>query len=554
MRLSPDETQVRFLTYLRDVPSASALSDFANDFIKAIAVAETGDVDVTGATHSGNRFPTTPRSPTGGRAGAVGSQAQPPSGGSGEPGDVFVTRLNATGTALVYSTFLGGSQPRSAGQIGLGLAVDASGRAYVTGQTSSSDFPTVAPYQAQSVNPGSDFPPGYDGFLSRVSADGTALDSSTYLSGSEVDWATALVLDSTGTVWLTGFTDSADFPTTPDAVQSTNGGVQSGFLSAFMLPDPLLWIDVPASGNVTAPFLIWGWAIDRAATTDAGIDAVHIWAYPDPGSGAAPVFLGAPTLGAARSDVGGVFGPQFANAGLNLTLDSLAADHLPVAFGHSTITGTFLCRCDPTHHADSRPVLTIDVPAQGATPTSPLFIAGWAIDRGAASGPGIDTVHVWSYPNPGVGSAGGVRRRGGLRREPARRRSALRWQFHRERLRTDDPVARARHALARGLRPQHRHEQLRGGRDANRNDSLDRTIEAHRYLVKRRSACHHHPDKLCSVERLCALPVSSRPVRSFVQRDRSPVNHEPGRAHPLQPGSTEVRREAVAAVSPPPWS
>ena len=134
VRLSPDETQVRFLTYLRDVPSASALSDFANDFIKAIAVAETGDVYVTGATHSGNRFPTTPNAYRR-TCGRCGSQAQPPIGGSGEPGDVFVTRLNATGTALVYSTFLGGSQPRSAGQIGLGLAVDASGRAYVTGQT-----------------------------------------------------------------------------------------------------------------------------------------------------------------------------------------------------------------------------------------------------------------------------------------------------------------------------------------------------------------------------------------------------------------------------------
>ena len=185
-------------------------------------------------------------------------------------------------------------------------------------------------------------------------------------------------------MWLTGFTDSADFPTTPDAVQSTNGGVRSGFLSAFMLPDPLLWIDVPASGNVTAPFLIGGWAIDRAATTDAGIDAVHIWAYPDPGSGAAPVFLGAPTLGAARSDVGGVFGPQFANAGWNLTVDSLAAgSYLLAAFGHSTITGTFSVVATRLITLDSRPVLTIDVPAQGATPTSPLFIGGWAIDRGA---------------------------------------------------------------------------------------------------------------------------------------------------------------------------
>ena len=170
----------------------------------------------------------------------------------------------------------------------------------------------------------------------------------------------------------------------------------------------LLSIDEPAAGDVTAPFDIRGWAIDQRAETDSGIDAVHVWAYPNPGSGAAPIFLGVAGLDYARSDIGSIFGAQFANAGWAMTVDTLAQGrYLLAVFAHSEITGTFdvVNTRLITVVLTSPPILTIDVPSEGATATSPLFIGGWSIDRRALTGTGIDAIHVWAYPNPGSGAA-----------------------------------------------------------------------------------------------------------------------------------------------------
>ncbi len=128
--------------------------------------------------------------------------------------DVFVTRLNAAGSALVFSTYLGGSGTDT----GAALAVDpASGDALLTGYTYSTNFPTANPLQA--VNRGS-----ADVFVARLSAAGSALVSSTYLGGSDQDFGTALAVDpATGDALLTGYTWSGNFPIA-NPLQATCGG------------------------------------------------------------------------------------------------------------------------------------------------------------------------------------------------------------------------------------------------------------------------------------------------------------------------------------------
>src|SRR5262249_44140019 len=118
--------------------------------------------------------------------------------------DVFVMRLSADGSTLVFSTYLGGS----GADFSNGIAVDPStGHALVTGATLSTDFPMSHPLQA---NKGDD----YDAFVARLSADGSTLVFSTYLGGSGADFSNGIAVDpSTGHALVTGATLSTDFPT-----------------------------------------------------------------------------------------------------------------------------------------------------------------------------------------------------------------------------------------------------------------------------------------------------------------------------------------------------
>lgn len=118
---------------------------------------------------------------------------------------------------LIYSTYLGGS----GGDAGFGIAVDSSDNAYVTGYTASTDFPTMNP--SQSGNAGSS-----DAFVTKLNPTGSALVYSTYLGGSNVDQGTGIAVDSTGNVYVTGNTESTNFPTTPSALQTMCGGTCLG--------------------------------------------------------------------------------------------------------------------------------------------------------------------------------------------------------------------------------------------------------------------------------------------------------------------------------------
>jgi IPT/TIG domain/Beta-propeller repeat len=172
-----------------------------NEYGLGIALDGSNNVYVVGATNSTN-FP-----------GVTGSSIQPAFGGSSR--DAFLTKINAAGNAIVYSTYLGGSGD----EVGYGIEVDGSGNAYVSGSTGSTDFPLSS--ALQSTYGGG----AYDAFVAKVNSAGTALTWSTYLGDTGNDQSLRLALDSSNNPLITGTTDSTSFPgVTGSSIQSSNGG------------------------------------------------------------------------------------------------------------------------------------------------------------------------------------------------------------------------------------------------------------------------------------------------------------------------------------------
>jgi len=139
--------------------------------------------------------------------------------------DAFITKLNASGSALVYSTFLGGDGV----DVGRAIALDTSGNAYVAGSTNSQTFPVVNAFQPQ-VTPGFQ----NDGFVAQLNAAGSALVYSTYLGGQGVDDCEGIAVDNAGSAYVTGTTNSADFPTLAPLQGTLNGEFSSdAFITKF---------------------------------------------------------------------------------------------------------------------------------------------------------------------------------------------------------------------------------------------------------------------------------------------------------------------------------
>lgn len=140
--------------------------------------------------------------------------------------DAFVAKFDA-GAAQVWATFLGGSGDDQA----TGIAINAAGEPHVTGRTDSPDFPAIAPAQAAFGGGRTDV------FVTKLSADGTALVFSTYLGGSDTesrDLANAIAVDASGNAYVAGHTLSSNFPTTPGAFQPTFLGGPPGSKHAFV--------------------------------------------------------------------------------------------------------------------------------------------------------------------------------------------------------------------------------------------------------------------------------------------------------------------------------
>jgi uncharacterized protein (TIGR03437 family) len=165
-------------------------------------------------------------------AGTTGSTDFPVTPGAFQPGlkgfqNIFLTKLNPSGTQLIYSTLLGGSESDALSAI----AIDSAGSTYLAGYAVSPDFPTTAgsyqPRHAGTCNGEA----GGDAFVSKFNSGASSLIYSTLIGGSCAQLATAISLDSTGHAYITGATVSPDFPATKGVLQPTYGGSMDGFLS-----------------------------------------------------------------------------------------------------------------------------------------------------------------------------------------------------------------------------------------------------------------------------------------------------------------------------------
>ncbi len=191
LKLNPAGSALVYSTYL---------GGSADDFGAAIAVDAAGNAYLTGNTLS-NNFP------------AVNAVQASPGGGS----DAFVAKLSATGSALLYSTYLGGSGADSGNAIAVG-----GGNAYVIGNTASTNFPTAGPLQS--------FGGVQDAFVTKLNPAGNALVYSTYLGGAASDFGAAIAVDAAGNAYLAGYTLSFNFPL-QNPLQSTRRTSNDGFVS-----------------------------------------------------------------------------------------------------------------------------------------------------------------------------------------------------------------------------------------------------------------------------------------------------------------------------------
>lgn len=218
-KLNPLGTALVYSTYL---------GGSENDSGQGIALDASGSAYLAGYTRSPN-FPTTPGSFQTANAGAY---------------DAFVAKLNPLGNALTYSTLIGGSGDDQANAV----AIDASGNAYLTGLTfNSPNFPIVNAFQT--ANAGS-----FDAFVTKLDPAGAALDYSSFLGGSIDDIGLGIAVDISGNAYVTGRTGSTDFPTTVNAFQRTSAGGGNAFIAkvGLLASTPLCSVTVNEGGWITA--------------------------------------------------------------------------------------------------------------------------------------------------------------------------------------------------------------------------------------------------------------------------------------------------------------
>jgi len=202
-KLSPDGAALVYSTYLG-----------GNSYVVAesLAVDTTGAAYVTGATEATD-YPITP--------GAFDTTH-----GTGQDA-AFLTKLEPDGTELAYSSYLSGNN----NDAGYGVAVDASGAAYVTGLANSEDFPLTPGAFDTSPSESS------EAFLTKVAADGGSLIYSTFLGGDSIEYGNDVAIDEAAAAYVTGVTTSANLPTTAGAYDTSHNGGEDDAFVAKLSPD-----------------------------------------------------------------------------------------------------------------------------------------------------------------------------------------------------------------------------------------------------------------------------------------------------------------------------
>jgi len=272
-----------FVTKLNPTGTALVYSTFLggaiDDFGAGIALDGSGDAYVTGEAWSSD-YPV---------AGSAYQSTNPAYANDAPSG--FVTEVNAAGTGLVYSTFLGGSgfSPQAcgsgctssgSGDAGSAIAVDGLGDAYVTGSAVSSNFPTTSgAYQTVNNAAGHTAPAGINAFITKLDPGGSSLLYSTYLGGTVQDYGYGIALDGVGGVYVAGIASSTNFPTTTGSYQPAfAGGSSDAFIARLAIGEVAQQIAVPnvvgdtqaaATTAITGAGLVVGTVTSASSSTVA---------------------------------------------------------------------------------------------------------------------------------------------------------------------------------------------------------------------------------------------------------------------------------------------
>lgn len=329
-KVSPDGRAFEYVTYL---------GGSGTEYISAIAVDQSGHAYVAGSTTSAD-FPVT--------AGAFRSRPGHPTEGDG-----FVSKLNAHGTALVYSTYLGGNRWTSAAA----LAVDASGHAHVAGCTEATNLPLTPTAVRHTVVQS-------EAYLIKFNPPGNGVLYGTYLGGSGFDCAVGLDLDSAGNVYVTGTTTSPDMATTPGAYARQRSGDADGFAIkiAPSAPTPLVY-STYLKGH------------PRAIAVDPQTQAAYVASYDLTGPLSAPELLKLNSTGSAleyRQRVG----PELVHSAIaDVTVDAESRVFVG-GYADDIHTWGFVSRVDSQGLEASR----IEFRRSGGSDDDPTFVLGVATD------------------------------------------------------------------------------------------------------------------------------------------------------------------------------
>ena len=335
-----------FVTKLNAAGSSLVFSTYLggdqnDDVITALALDSGGDIYVTGHTMSPD-FPTTP-----------GAFSRTLAGGY-ILGDAFAAKLDATGSHLLYGTYLGGRADDSGGTAngddsGYAIAVDGLGHAYVAGYTESRYFPTS--YISFDPTFG-----GYgDAFLAKLAVDGASLVYSTFLGGWTKDSAYALALDAAGNAYVSGETVSNDFPVTSPAFDVSLNGGRDAFVAKLSPTGLSLSLDRPAvalwPGDETTVGLFVRRAVDLGSFTasisfdPAVVTITNVALGPFLGSTGRTASLEGLEVAADSVTFGGhssgiAAGPTGAGTLARITLRGVGSGRSPVTIGSAALSTT----------------------------------------------------------------------------------------------------------------------------------------------------------------------------------------------------------------------
>jgi uncharacterized protein (TIGR03437 family) len=294
--------------------------------------------------------------------------------------DAFVAKINPDGSTLSYSTYLGGSGL----DFGYGIAVDASGNVYVTGATSSTDFAIRS--QFQSANKGS-----FDAFITKINPAGSMLIYSTYLGGDDSDSAYGIAVDATGNVYLTGNTASANFPV-KDAIQATNHGGGDAFVTK---------LNAAGSDLVFSTYLGGSGADEGDAIALDGVSNIYVTGQ----TGSLNFPVANPVQPAASGGIDAFILKLGAGAGAGTAASvsaasflgvELAAESIVAAFGDGLATGVQVADSVPLPTTLAGTSVRVKDSAGVERPAPLFFVApaqvNYQVPPGTAAGPALVTI------------------------------------------------------------------------------------------------------------------------------------------------------------------